>query len=343
MDQCKYDVSELKSILRMSQIELKRQLAKVLKEFGYKPISQKGFLYARGSVPVLLVAHLDTVHQEKPEIICFSENGRYLMSPQGIGGDDRCGVYMILQILQRVNCHVLFCEDEETGGNGARAFTRKQIKPEVHYIVELDRRGSNDAVFYGCDNPEFTDFVLGFGFEEQAGSFSDISVVAPHLETAAVNLSAGYYNEHRLHEYIDMSAVQYNIQRIAQMAKTDVVHFPYIRRKTGRRQFSLFGGQRTLWDLTETSECKHKMLMELPNTARLITNSCEITPESSYMIDRENNVYIYLDELSAAVESEHTYACDEHGEQILFSVLEARRLPVLSMEAALEQLTMNCG
>src|SRR5699024_8016538 len=133
-----------------------------------------------GEVPVLLVAHLDTVHTMKPDIICFSEDGRFVMSPQGIGGDDRCGVYMILQIIQDARCHVLFCEDEETGGNGARAFTRSRLRVNVNYIVEMDRRGNNDAVFYQCDNPDFTDFILSYGFEEKTGSFSDISVVAPH-------------------------------------------------------------------------------------------------------------------------------------------------------------------
>ena len=59
-----------------------------------------------------------------------------------------------------------------------------------------------------------------------------------------------------------------------------------------------------------------------------------------YLKDRASNVYIYLDELGAAVESEYAYACDENGEQIAFSVTEAKRLPVLSMEAALEQLSM---
>lgn len=106
-------------------------------------------------MPVLLVAHLDTVHNELPHIICRSEDGRYIMSPQGIGGDDRCGVYIILQIISEVRCHVLFCEDEETGGQGAKAFERSGIQIDVNYIVEVDRRGNNDAVFYNCDNPKF--------------------------------------------------------------------------------------------------------------------------------------------------------------------------------------------
>ena len=49
------------------------------------------------------------------------------MSPQGIGGDDRCGVWMILQILRTANCHVLFCEDEEVGCVGAKKFTKRSF------------------------------------------------------------------------------------------------------------------------------------------------------------------------------------------------------------------------
>lgn len=337
------DLSGFQRILRMSQKELKHYLAQHLKDSGYTTTSQKGFLYAEGSIPVLLVAHLDTVHQEKPEIICISEDGRYMMSPQGIGGDDRCGVYMILQIIQSAKCHVLFCEDEETGGNGARAFAQSKIRPEVNFIVEMDRRGNNDAVFYGCDNPDFTDFVQSFDFIVAMGSFSDISVIAPYLKTAAVNISAGYYNEHRLYEFIDLEAVECNIRRIQQMAQTAVSHFPYMQRRSSFRQFSLFDSRQSVFDFGENRDAKHKMLMNLPDTARLIINGCEVIPESTYLIDRDSNVYIYLKELDAAVESEHSFACDENGESIAFSPFEAQRLQVLSMDSALEQLSMDFG
>ena len=118
---------DFETVLRLRQAELKKALREELLEMGYTPIFRKGFLYAPGELPVLLVAHLDTVHCEPPSIICYSKDGRYIMSPQGIGGDDRAGVYMILQILRRVNCHVLFCEDEESGGHGAKAFTKSSI------------------------------------------------------------------------------------------------------------------------------------------------------------------------------------------------------------------------
>lgn len=326
-------------ILKMRQKELKHYLSGHLKKSGYEVTGKKGFLYGEGEIPVLLVAHLDTVHQEIPSIICRSEDGRYIMSPQGIGGDDRCGVYMILQIIKDVRCHVLFCEDEEVGGRGARAFAGSGIEMDVNYIVEMDRRGNNDAVFYDCDNPEFTEFVCSFGFKEAMGSFSDISVVAPYLKTAAVNISAGYYNEHRLHEMIDSFAMQNNIERIVQMAQTQTVKYPYMK----RRLFShgSWYRQQTLFDFGDSEKGKEKLLMELPQGAKLMMNGYEITPSCTYLLDRDGNVYASIPELDAAVLSENSVACDENGELITFSVFDAKRVKVVSMESAMEQLAMD--
>lgn len=239
------DMACFESILKMTQGELKEYLAQQLREYGYEPVCKNGFLYAEGTVPVLLVAHLDTVHTHQPDIICHSEDGRYLMSPYGIGGDDRAGVYMILLLMRKYRCHILFCEEEEVGGVGARKFTKSKLRPEVNYIVEMDRRGTNDAVFYNCDNPDFTEFVCSFGFEENYGSFSDISVVAPHLDTAAVNISAGYFNEHRLHEMIDTYAMCKNVLRLTAMLQQQTGHFPYQERI--HRRGSMYGAQTSLF------------------------------------------------------------------------------------------------
>ena len=283
---------------------------------------------------------MDTVHNELPHIICRSEDGRYIMSPQGIGGDDRCGVYMILQIISEVRCHVLFCEDEETGGQGAKAFERSGIQIDVNYIVEVDRRGNNDAVFYNCDNPKFSEFVCSFGFREAMGSFSDISVVAPYLKTAAVNISAGYYNEHRLHEVIDWSAMQNNVERIKQMVQTETGKYPYRKRKLYAGSYF---GQQTLFDIEPAGRDKEKLLMELPEGTRLMMNGCEVTPSFPYLMDNEGNVYAGIQELDAAVLSENSIACDENGELLSFSVFDAKRMKVLSMESAMEQLGMDIG
>ncbi len=286
-EQMNYDINAFTTILQKTQSELREYLNGCLQELGYTTSNKRGYLYAPGSVPVLLVAHLDTVHRHIPSIICFSEDKRYIMSPQGIGGDDRCGVYMIMQIIKEQRCHVLFCEDEEIGGRGANKFTDSSIKPNVNYIVEMDRRGNNDAVFYRCDNSDFTDFVLAFGFQENHGSFSDISIVAPHLKTAAVNISAGYYNEHQTHEYIDMLAVTTNIERISKMVGIETEHFAYVKRKEKSGQLSLFGNWVPMgFSFPDCGE-KRKMLMSIPETAHLVSNGCEIARASEYLIPRK--------------------------------------------------------
>lgn len=195
---------EFEKICRMSQKTLKKYVVTQLKENYTNVINGDGFVYAEGEFPVLLVAHLDTVHDNLPNII-LNDNG-VLSSPNGIGGDDRCGVYMILEIVKRYNCSVLFCKDEEIGCVGAKKFVETKLADSLvgkfNYIMEFDRKGKNDAVFYDCDNKEFEAFITREFYKTDIGSFSDISVIAPFLECAAVNLSCGYYNAHNKKEYV---------------------------------------------------------------------------------------------------------------------------------------------
>lgn len=248
---------------------------------------------------------------------------------------------MILLILRQIPCHVLFCEDEEIGGMGARKFVKSKLHPEVNYIVELDRRGKNDAVFYNCDNPDFTEFVCSFGFEENYGSFSDISVVAPHLKTAAVNISAGYYNEHRQHEMIDTYTMCENVRRLMAMLRKDTCHFPYRERVHPRG--SMFGAQSSLFAPVGEKlpqKCTHKLLMPLLEGTRLFMGQQRLSYAPEYMMDRSGNIYMYLECLEAAVEAEGVYASDGEGQMPVFDPTHkrARFLPVCSYEEAIEKL-----
>lgn len=333
------DTMCLESIVRMTQQDLKKSLASELTARGYHPVSKKGYLYADGEIPVLLVAHLDTVHRQPVENICCSRDGRFMMSPEGIGGDDRCGVYMILEIIREAKCHVLFTEDEEIGCVGARAFAAGKTRPQINYIVEVDRRGSNDAVFYLCDNPEFAEFVNSFGFETASGSFSDISVIAPALGAAAVNISAGYYNEHSLHEYIDIVAVERNIGLLREMVQSPTERFEYVERSFSYNQMTFedirhwdFGSQRE-----NRSRCKY--LMPLPEDASLVMCGYESGEADAHLIDNTGNVYRYLPELDAAVHSEGLEAYAPDGTAVVFNRKLAKRMSVLTLEAALELLS----
>lgn len=219
-------------ICKMSQEDLKEYVARRLNETHKSVICGDGYVFAQGDFPVLLVAHLDTVHDKLPHLIMYNKTQDALSSPTGIGGDDRCGVYMILEVLRKYNCSVLFCEDEEVGGVGARLFTKTDLARELqfNYIIEFDRKGSNDAVFYDCDNPEFTEFITREFYEEAHGSFSDISIVAPALGCAAVNLSCGYYNAHTKNEYVVLTEMYASIDAACKILErtTEDDKFEYI-------------------------------------------------------------------------------------------------------------------
>lgn len=210
-------------ICKMSQPKLKAYLEKSLKSNGYEVVSSDGFIYAKGTFPVMLVAHMDTVHKESVKFIVYAKNKDMISSPQGIGGDDRCGVYMILNIIQHYKCSVLFTEDEEIGGVGTKKFLAEyraktiDVEP-VNYLIELDRKGSSDAVFYDCDNPEFTEFILkDDDWTLDFGTYTDICDIAPAFGVAAVNFSCGYYNAHTIKEYVVRSEMEANIEKVEKL------------------------------------------------------------------------------------------------------------------------------
>ena len=220
-------------LCKMSQKDLKKYTKNTLLKIGYPKVTVgDGFVYAQGELPILLVAHLDTVHKELPKTIYYDDIKQVLSSPEGIGGDDRCGVYMIFEVIKKHKCSVLFCEEEEIGAKGEEKFVASKVSKglEFNYIMEFDRRGSNDAVFYDCDNYDFEKFITKKFFKTAYGSFSDISVLAPELGCAAVNLSCGYYNAHTLDEYVVWGEMNDSINAACDIicATTEKDKFEYI-------------------------------------------------------------------------------------------------------------------
>lgn len=209
------------------------QLFSMLRDMfkGRATVSKKKYILVKGEAPTMLVAHLDTVHKEPVKHICKTENGNILMSPQGIGGDDRCGVYALNAVYEQspVKPWLLFTCDEEIGGHGAEAFCdmhkRKKLPKalgKLKMIIEIDRKGKNDAVYYDCENIEFEDYVTSKGFKTDWGTFSDISYIAPELGIAAVNLSSGYHNAHTQHEYINRKGLNATVKKVVEMVADSV-------------------------------------------------------------------------------------------------------------------------
>ncbi len=146
------------------------------------------------------------------------------------------------QELSQVKPWLLFTCDEEIGSVGASAFTtdypNNKLSKELDslkFLIEIDRTSSKDVVYYDCANADFEKYITSKGFVRAYGSFSDISVIAPVLGLAAVNLSSGYYNPHTQHEYINRKQLQAVINSvigiIAETVKPEVPRYEYVGQK----------------------------------------------------------------------------------------------------------------
>ena len=73
-------------------------------------------------------------------------------------------------------------------------------------------------------------YISGKGFQTALGSFSDISLLAPELGVAAVNLSSGYYNAQTLHEYINVKELNNTISKVGEIITevSDLPRFEYV-------------------------------------------------------------------------------------------------------------------
>lgn len=335
----------LSEIIIKTQPQLKRFCSDYLKYKGYEVITKKGYLYAEGNIPVMLIAHLDTVHKETVKEVYISNMGN-ISSPQGIGGDDRCGVYTILKLIidTELKPYVLFAEDEEIGCVGSEKFRKDMNKYNinVNFLIEIDRRGNNDAVYYECGNPDFENFISSYGFKTDFGSFSDIAVIAPALGVAAVNLSSGYYNAHTTEEIINLPDLDNTIKRVEAIV-TDVADnktqkYEYIEAiRPMYSKSNIYGWD---WDDYGYDDYYNDFQKELPeniyhlddivvsnidlsqgviiipsddiDTPNVVID--EFSPEAcDYYIDENGNIYLFYDMLGGVMKVNGGYAMTPAG------------------------------
>lgn len=233
MSMTEHQFMSFKEIARLSQPGLRKLLITILKKTYPKGqvFCNSKYVYAIGDIPIGLVAHMDTVHHEKPKFIFKDESANVVWSPQGLGADDRAGVFMILNIISMgLRPHIIFTADEEKGGIGATILSKRPNPfADLRYLIELDRSGYDDCVFYDCNNEEFTKYVMSFGFNPEFGTYSDIYDLCPEWGVAGVNLSVGYFKEHTLGEYLRTDVMYETLNKVKLMlTQEDIPYFEYI-------------------------------------------------------------------------------------------------------------------
>lgn len=155
----------------------------------------------------------------------------------GLGADDGLGVLSSLFLYNLFRKYdyertpiVLICNDEEKGGIGAIRFAEdilnnnileyvgKKDIDKITYMIELDRKGCKNCVFYNNEPEEFRNYIKSFGFDEEVGTFTDITVLGNEFKKCAVNLSIGYFNNHsRTKEYAYTGCTKLTLYKVINM------------------------------------------------------------------------------------------------------------------------------
>lgn len=228
----------MKNLLRYCNMTAKQIAAELDKTASLSASESWLFLPENPKGKVCLVAHIDTVFAEHDKInrsfncltpvsttppqkqIFFDAKKGVLWSPDGLGADDRAGVWAALKLFKEIpepyKPIVLLTDGEETGGTGAHEAATKfeEILEQVAFFIELDRKGDAEAVFYNWEPKEFTSFIKGFGFNESVGTFSDISIICPRVDKCGVNLSVGYENAHGKTEFLRIEALEKTVKAV---------------------------------------------------------------------------------------------------------------------------------
>lgn len=222
---------DLQNILAWALRATRTQIIRYIAKFLGEPDSACEGLYWmwHGTHPMGLVAHIDTIPEMRkafPPVLTMKENVLSSKHKRGLGADDRAGIAAIIAVILRgYRPTVIICDKEEIGGVGASTLVDDWAEAPYNLsaLLEMDRRGHNDVVYYGLDihaddSMELREILENkAGFSWEIGSFSDISFIAPAWNVAAANISAGYYNEHTTNETINVKEWAFNVDRVCKI------------------------------------------------------------------------------------------------------------------------------
>jgi len=199
-----------------------------------------------------VVAHTDTVHNldsinivemelpnEQGELKLGLKAFNDLNFPTGIGGDDKCGVYICLEILKQLpNVKAAFFVAEETGCHGSKN-ADKNFFSNVGYVLQFDAPGNSMVSEYCMGTKLFDkeseffekcDKVLTEGFNKrnkyESHPYTDVYALKNQFDFSCINFATGYYNYHSKNEYVIIEDV-FNSLEIGKKMISDLGYNKY--------------------------------------------------------------------------------------------------------------------
>ena len=231
-------LNRLKEILSVptcsrDEVRMIEYLRKTLTENGYEPtVDEWGNIYVtKGTAEwyPCFIAHTDTVHKVNENLLIIQEemNDEVILRgidktnnrPSGCGGDDKCGVYLCLEMLDTLpNVKIALFVSEEIGCKGSMHADPEFFK-NVGYAIQYDSpEGDSMSLtlmgrYLYNQTSEFSEKVGGLiteaGIKNWAyHPYTDVWQIMEKFNIACLNLAAGYYRYHTDNEYVKVDEVQ---------------------------------------------------------------------------------------------------------------------------------------
>ena len=232
-------LKEVLSIPTYSQDEklMIEYLQKVLTEKGYDHYTDEhGNVYATKGESQnypCFIAHTDTVHKVNLNLTVVEgyQKGETILKgvdcvtgkPTGIGGDDKCGVFLCLEMLDTLeNVKAAFFVSEEIGCRGSM-YADPEFFKNVGYAIQYDSPEGNSMSltlmgrYLFNQKSEFANKVTGLIKEHGISSwayhpYTDAWQIVEKFDIACLNLAAGYYQYHTANEYVVVDDVENGYQ-----------------------------------------------------------------------------------------------------------------------------------
>lgn len=142
-----------------------------------------------------------------------------------IGGDDKCGVFLILLYLSTGKpINAVFSIEEEIGGLRGITKVLEEVKDDeifksIPYCIVLDRKHAGDIICnknsYGSKKFEDALAEIGkeYGYTPCPGGCSDMNKIKDYMN--GCNLSVAYHNPHSTTEFVSLNEL-YNTWKYLQ-------------------------------------------------------------------------------------------------------------------------------
>jgi|TARA_R110000803_G_scaffold152104_4_gene217179 putative aminopeptidase FrvX len=227
-------------------------------------IDSKGNIYLtkgsnkKGEFYPCVVSHIDTVHREhiplieKKQFLKIVENtittnnlvettltARLPNSDTltGIGGDDKCGVYVCLEMFKKFDkLKGAFFVEEEIGMLGSKESDDKFFL-DVGYAIQFDAPSANwiteicsgTRLFDSEFKENIKKTLTESGYTNYSNDpFTDVNQLAKKYDFCCLNLGCGYYKQHSKYEYVIVEEVEKSLNAgeklINELGTTKYIH-----------------------------------------------------------------------------------------------------------------------